>query len=103
LIGWVEGDLLHHVALVPPCHTPIELMERLSGSSQLQLHAFGDRFIAITENGLLVLDGSGRECWRLDRVTYDWDWVGLVQGQIWLSDAHGNLLGFDPATGQEAD
>ena len=62
-----------------------------------------DDFLVLFEAGFFRVDGDGREQWRVERMTFDWHFVGEREHVVWLSDLHGNLLGFDAQTGFERD
>ncbi len=79
------------------------LGDRLPRVEQLELAAVRDAFVVVFENGLVVLGERGEERWRLEQITYGWRLVDEQEGQLFVSDANGNLLGFDLETGLEAE
>jgi len=102
LLARVEGDRLLFVAAATPAVRWLELVERLAHATQLHIEPVARAFVVISENGLLCIDAeNGQERWRLDRVTFDWTFVAEREGAVWLSDAEGNLLGFDLTSGDE--
>lgn len=101
LVALVRHDALFLVAAGRRGCLRVALGERIAHSEQLGLFAAGPGFVVLYEHGLVALDEAGRERWRIDRVTFDWRLVDEHDGALWLSDTHGNLLGFDAETGIE--
>lgn len=101
LLARVRGDRLHLLRLPEATLEPIALGERLPNVEQLDLVTSGELFVAISESGVYALDAEGRERWRIPGTTYDWRYVGDEDGDVWLSDTNGNLLGFDAQSGRE--
>ncbi len=101
LVGRRRSDRLHLFDLERCAFKAIPIGERLPRVEQLELVAVGSLFLALMESGIIALDRGGCELWRIAQTTYDWCFVGDAEGRLWFTDANGNLLAFDPATGGE--
>jgi len=101
LIGRVAAEALYHFDPQRVSLTPVPLVERLRRVEELGIVAVDSLFLAITENGILAVDEAGRELWRISETTYGWRFVGSQDGALWLTDVGGDLIGIDPATGEE--
>jgi len=101
LLGRVRSDQLFLLRLPGAELVPIALPGRLAGAWQLAIATSGDLFLALTESGVYAIEVEGRERWRIAGTTYDWRYVGDQDGDVWLSDTSGNLLGFDAQSGEE--
>jgi len=101
LIGFRLHPLLVHVRAEPGAPRRIALGERIAHSEQLEILAVTGGFLVRFERGLLLVDEVGRDLWHVDRVTFDWRFVGERDGALWLVDEGGNLLGFGLADGFE--
>jgi len=102
LLGLHKGRVLHLFDVRERRFSLIPTGERLPRAEEMELVAAGDLFIVVTEKGISALSGDGNERWRIDQTTYGWRFVGEEDGRVWLSDAGGNLIGFDRVTGAEA-
>jgi hypothetical protein len=101
LLGRVRSDRLFLLRLPDAELAPIDLPERLAGAWQLAIVTSGDLFVALTESGVYAIEADGRERWHIAGTTYDWRYVGDQDGDVWLSDTNGNLIGFDAESGEE--
>jgi hypothetical protein len=102
LIGYLDADRIHFFDAEAGTLHAIPTVDRLPGTRELRLVATPTLMLVMTENGVVAIDHDGSERWRIDQVTYRWRFVGESEGVLWLSDTNDNLIGIDPATGEEA-
>ena len=95
------GDRLHFFDVDLLRFTTVPDFERLPKAESMGLHAIGDRYLAITENGLAMIDHAGRVSWRSAEVTHGWTFLFSRGGTLWLRDALGNVLGRDCLSGED--
>lgn len=101
LFGYTRDDRLHHFDVGSVSLTPVPLVERLRRVEELSIVVTDALYLAITENGIVAIEDGGRERWRIAETTYGWRFVGAQDDTLWLTDADGNLIGIDPADGDE--
>lgn len=109
LIGRVRSEFLHLFDAKRSRFRALVTGERLARVEQLTIVHCGDLFIAVTENGIIAIDAGGRsddqdgrERWRINKITYNWSYVGRDEATLFFADANENLLAFDPDSGREA-
>lgn len=101
LVGTEKHDALVWLSVRSEQPRRFTLGERLAYSERLAISPVSAGFLVLHERGLIRIDDTGRESWRVDRVAPDWRFVGERDDALWVADHDGNLLGFDLADGVE--
>jgi hypothetical protein len=102
LSGALDADHLELIDIEAGDTRHVPLGERLFGSETLALHCTQGLFVALTENGVVAVEPSGRERWRISETTYGWRLVASDVGLLWIADVHGNVFAIDAVSGEEA-
>ena len=101
LLSRHAGDRLHFFDVDRSRFTTVPGFERLPKSESMALHAVGDGYLVITENGLAMIDRAGEVSWRSTEVTNGWTFLFSRGDTLWLKDALGNVLGRDYLSGED--
>lgn len=96
-----QSDQLHVFDAEQLAFLCVPGFERLRRVEELHLHALDDGWLVITENGVALVEPSGRVRWRREGVTSGWRLLAESDEALWLRDGAGNVLGLDGATGRE--
>jgi hypothetical protein len=102
LMGGPHADRIHFFDLRAGALYVIPTVERIVGSAELNLVLTKGLMLVMTENGVVAIDSSGQESWRISQTTYLWRFVADTDGLLWFADAHQNLIGIDRTCGEEA-
>ncbi|MCH2186490.1 hypothetical protein MK280_11535 [Myxococcota bacterium] len=101
LISRHAGDRLYFFDVDLLRFRTVPDFERLPKAESLAIHAVGEGYLVITENGLAMIDRAGEVSWRSTEVTNGWTFLFSRGDTLWLRDALGNVLGRDYLSGEE--